>query len=592
MAKFSSSKQLGGGCFALFGLPFLCAGIFLSGVYFSGFLDWWRARNWEEVPCRIESVESKSSSDGDSTQTHATYQYQYGGREYFGDRVSFGKGSDNIGSYQSDVHSELSKYVSGKPRKGKAKSQQSVGKPFRCFVNPQKPEEAVLYRTLRWEMQAFMAVFALTFPAVGAGLVAGGFLAARAARKRAILQNVHPAEPWKWKADWSGTSILESGREWHLASYSYTIWSGLVIWPLVVATVMSGSLGKDKFAPLVLIFAGTWMLVTWFALKRLRQRLVIGAARFEMTELPAYPGGALTGCIVTERPLPMRGAATLTLICERATTRKSADESSTSNEKIWSQDAAVKTDEITRDVSGFRLPVAFVLPLDAPESEGTADPLVKHMWKLQLKVAGTSIQPTFEVPVFRTGNSPAVVGVPTPEQSFISHQVDGQLPDLLASRRIQAEFDGRGQPIRIFCPAARNRAMIGFLIVFDVFWSAAAVFLIYKDAPLIFRIVWPVSAAVIWVVLLYQLLHRRTVTFTAEGVEVLDEVSFWTRKRSLTKSEVTGFSHDTNMTSGNTVFYRVRLEDVFGRKTTIADGITESTTAEALARRCDDWKAV
>ncbi len=37
-------------------------------------------------------------------------------------------------------------------------------------------------------------------------------------------------------------------------------------------------------------------------------------------------------------------------------------------------------------------------------------------------------------------------------------------------------------------------------------------------------------------------------------------------------------------------FYRVRLEDMLGKKSTIVDNITESTTAEVLARRLNAWK--
>jgi hypothetical protein len=44
------------------------------------------------------------------------------------------------------------------------------------------------------------------------------------------------------------------------------------------------------------------------------------------------------------------------------------------------------------------------------------------------------------------------------------------------------------------------------------------------------------------------------------------------------------------MTSNNTSFYRVRLESVLGKKTTLADGITESTTATALVKRLEAWK--
>lgn len=44
------------------------------------------------------------------------------------------------------------------------------------------------------------------------------------------------------------------------------------------------------------------------------------------------------------------------------------------------------------------------------------------------------------------------------------------------------------------------------------------------------------------------------------------------------------------MSSGNQNYYRVRLESVIGRKETLADGITEATTAMGLVSSLDKWR--
>lgn len=132
--------------------------------------------------------------------------------------------------------------------------------------------------------------------------------------------------------------------------------------------------------------------------------------------------------------------------------------------------------------------------------------------------------------------------------------------------------------------------MIGFLIVFNLIWTAAAVFLIKQEAPLIFRIIWPVSAAGIWVGVIWSLLHQRRTTFSPLGVEVRNQLGPVSWTQSFEKAHITDFSHDTNMSSGNQSFYRVRLESVLGKKKTLVDGITESTTAAALVKRLEAWK--
>ena len=585
MAKNTTTKQLSGGCLALFGLPFLCAGLFLSGLYFHGYLKWWQARGWEETPCWIESAELKHSDE--SSRATATYRYEYAGRTYHGDKVSFHGGSDNIGSFQSNAHREITRHAPGKSAKAEREPDSKTRKPFRCYVNPAKPDEAVLYRTLRWEMQAFMAIFALTFPAVGAGLVAGSLLGMRTLRREAALRYLRPSEPWRWKTAWADATIPESANTWKQALHFYTLWSGLIIVPLVVATAMSGAFHRGSAAWLEMFFIALWLIPLWHSIKRLRHRIAVGTVRFEPKEWPASPGGVLRGSILLAKPLPLRGNNEVTLSCEKSISRGSGEDRTTTTEKIWTHHEAIPQDMIIRDLSGFRLPVGFAIPADAPESGGEEE--TKHLWKLELKVPGTAIHSVFEVPVFRTGKSP-LAEKPSPQATSIFDEASADLPALLAARRIRAEFDPAGVPLSIVCPPARHLSLIVFLIVFDLIWTGAAVFLIQQNAPLVFRIVWPVSAAVIWLIVLWNLLHKRSVTIDSTGIEVRNQLGpvIWTQ--SFEKSQITGFSHDTNMTSNNSSFYRVRLESVLGKKTTLADGITESTTAAALVKRLEAWK--
>lgn len=589
MAKSQLPKALSGGCLTLFGLPFLAAGLFISWIYFSGYTKWWSAQRWEEVPCWIESTDLKidTGGDSDSYKTTATYRYIYRGRAYHGDKVAFTSGGRE---YEQNLHAELSQYAGEKPSRAERDSSRENGRAFRCYVNPEKPAEAVLYRNLRWQIQAFVAIFALTFPAIGAGLVFGGFWGIGRLRREAALRERHPAEPWKWKPEWAGDSISESPASWKPVLYLYTLWSGLVIAPLILTTAMTGAFQTGSSAWLLTIFVALWAIPVSLCIKFLRQRMAVGAARFEMKETPAWPGGVLSGAVVLEKTLPLRATADVGLACYKKVTRGSGEDKSTTTEKIWSHHETVPQDMVTRDPSGFRLPVSFTLPADAPESGETADPSTEHRWEIGLKVPGTPISTIFEVPVFRTAQSPALAASQPLAAPSILDEAAADLPALLAARRIKAEFDSAGLPVSIICPPARQLGMIAFLIIFDLIWTAVAVFLIHQHAPLIFRIVWPVSAAVIWLIVLWNILHKRTVGFNASGLEVRNQLGpiIWTQ--AFEKSQITGFSHDTNMTSNNTSFYRVRLESVLGKKKTLADSITESTTAAALVKRLEAWK--
>jgi hypothetical protein len=248
-----------------------------------------------------------------------------------------------------------------------------------------------------------------------------------------------------------------------------------------------------------------------------------------------------------------------------------------------------------RDLTGFRLPISFALPADAPETSGDEASDERFQWQLEFKVAGTPIHCKFDIPVFRTADSPRMKMERGGESSDVSTSIlddaAADLPALLAARRITANFDERGHPVSFHCPPARHRSMILFLVVFDLIWTAAAVFLVKQDAPMIFQIVWPLSAGVIWLVIFWNLFHQRTATFDPGGLRIAEKLGPISWKKSFDKSSIIGFSHDTNMSSGNTRFYRVRLETVMAKKHTIVDGITESNTAEILVRRLQEWKS-
>ena len=153
------AKQ-GSGCLILFSLPFAAIGVGMGvwmAITVAGHLNMQR---WVETPATILQADLKASHDQDSTTYRATarYEYRYEGRRYTSERVSLSASSDNIGSFQRDVYRQLSEC-------------QQTHKPFRCYVNPARPREAILFRDLRWEMLGFQTLFMLAFGGAGFGLL-------------------------------------------------------------------------------------------------------------------------------------------------------------------------------------------------------------------------------------------------------------------------------------------------------------------------------------------------------------------------------------------------------------------------------------
>jgi hypothetical protein len=135
--------------FVLIGLAFTCHIAWVCN-------EWWRMRTWVETPAAIDSVEvkGKTTRGRHTSRLHVKYTYGFDHQTYVGHRVSMFDLSDNFGSFQQDAARELRQF-------------HREGKPFRCFVNPGQPSEAVLYRQLRRELLLFESIFAIAFTFLG-----------------------------------------------------------------------------------------------------------------------------------------------------------------------------------------------------------------------------------------------------------------------------------------------------------------------------------------------------------------------------------------------------------------------------------------
>ena len=114
-------------------------------------------------------------------------------------RVGLGSGPDNIGSFQQDAHRQLSEY-------------QKSGRLFRCYVNPARPADAILYRDLRWELFVFKQMLALAFGGAGFGMLGLGVVRFLKVRDSQALAVANPDAPWLWKRDWADGKIISSSK--------------------------------------------------------------------------------------------------------------------------------------------------------------------------------------------------------------------------------------------------------------------------------------------------------------------------------------------------------------------------------------------
>lgn len=415
MFKRKKQNELSGGCLSLFGLPFLVAGIVISALYFNGYRKWLISQSWLETPCWIETTELITTRGQKSTsyKTTATYRYDFGGQTYRGDSVSLYFGSDNIGSFHQDAYRELSKYsetVPGKrndPKGRPAMKRQTQPGPFRCYVNPYRPSESVIYRTLRWPLQAFMAIFALIFPAIGAGLVLGGVLSRKHSRKEHRLQQEYPGEPWKWKAMWSGSSIADKETSSNRAIYAYTIWSALVIGSLLLTTGASGAFFTEKASWFLIVFLLLWCIPAWMSWKQVKRWLAIGSATLSLRKPVTAPGETLGGEIVFTKAFPWNERPVISLHCIKRTSQATRNGSQISHDTVWQADLDEADLSRARTTSDRTFPFSFSLPVDAIESCDGTKLDAQYRWEVIAQFPQGQGKAVFEVPIFHNESSRA-----------------------------------------------------------------------------------------------------------------------------------------------------------------------------------------
>lgn len=581
-----SAKQTGGGCLILFGLPFLLAGLAVGVfLYFPAVSTWWSARGWEEVPCWIEKADLSFSQDSEGAATQkaeASYRYRYAGRSYESSQVSLSGGSDNVGDFQERVHAQIRAF-------------EGTDRPFRCFVNPDKPEQAVLFRDLRWGLLLMVSIFPTIFPLAGALVSIGGWLQSRKAAKISELTAQHPDEPWRWRPEWDGEAI-QPARDGLPFAIATAAWILAVQLPLALAVVASGELQKEPLSGLALLPAALALIPLRLAWRRVSLRRTLGRPSLRLKRLPVSPGRRLEGELLLGAAVSPMSMIQVRVRCQRQITRTSGDSRSTVEETVWEHVESLSAAEARRDRNGVTLPLLMDIPRGLPCSVVDAAAMTaadgeQHEWRLEISSSqggGTVVLP---LPVFASATEPDT------EESDVAEPVaaialsTAELVSRLQARGIRAEFDSDGLPMLFDCPAGRFRGMSLFLLLFGAVWFVAFVFMVHQGAPFMFRLIWGVTSPLIIGSGLWNLLHSRRVEISAGELRILNRIGpFYSWHSTFEPRHFTGFTHDTNMQSGNQFYYRVRAETIFDKKTTLIDGITESLTAETLAKRLELWR--
>ena len=567
-----TGQKVAAGCVALFGLPFAAGGLLALWLIAASLSNGVRMQSWVETPATILEAKFDAETDSDGATTgraKARYQYTFAGRKYEATRVAVDQGADNVGKYQEQRAAELEEILKNKAGK------------FRCFVNPNDSSEAVLFREVRWGLQAFKAMFAVAFGGVGFGILAAVLFGVGKSKKQNKIKEANPDKPWLWREDWAAGRIRSSAKMLWLATGFAGLWNA-ISWPLLLLFATQEHIPDRRvflvvgLFPLVGVGLAAWAGYQWL------QRLRWGVSELELAAVPGVLGGALGGVIHVPRSVTPIDGYSLRLACLRTVTEGSGDNRSSREDVVWEREK-----KIVRDLSGgaggrTAIPVQFLIPYDLPDS---SEENVCWRLKASAETVGVDYSAEFEVPVYKTSASSRKQAADNAESDALAPYEAA--PDLAtAARRMGAiiERDVPGGRTLLF-PMTRNLGMSSFLVIFTVVWTAIGVAFLASKAP---RIVgWGILAFDLMLVpMTIATCFRRTrISFGLDGLTIDSRVLGFGQPRLFSPGEIERITVErSGTTSGSTTYQKIVLRARTGKDDTVVSEIAHAADAELLAR--------
>jgi hypothetical protein len=317
-----------------FALPFGGVGAGATWAMATMIYDGLRAKEWVRVKADV----------GDRW----TYRYAFNGASHTSDRL----GTFRLGGTSDvDDFDERVAALFAQAREEK--------RPITVFVNPDKPSEAMVDRTIRWGFLIFLVPFGLAFGAVGVGalVVLVGLL--RKPAKAAARPLDSPA---------AGLAGL-----WLFA----IIWNS-ISFPVAALAVPQAIEQGDWGLLFILIFPLVGVLILWGAIAATFAQLRRGKPTFHLATRSPRVGGPLEGHFEFTRGVRAGDTFDVRALCER-TFRNGENTSITPH---WTKSLKAKA---VATSTGMRVPFRFEIPASLPAGdEEDADRAVTHAWRVEL----------------------------------------------------------------------------------------------------------------------------------------------------------------------------------------------------------------
>lgn len=325
-------------------------------------------------------------------------------------------------------------------------------------------------------------IFGVVLCSVGFGLMYVVLTGTKRYAKQQRLQAERPAEPWLWRADWAQGQVNSKTHSDMLRSWVFGVIWNLIAWPLACLVIPSVVQQKGAIGYIVGLFPAVGVLVLGHAIRETLVFFEFGSTYFEMAGVPGVIGRELKGTIHARFPHSPEHGVHLRLSCIHRVTTGSGNSQTTHESIEWRDEADLDSAQFFPGPTGTMIPVVFHIPLSTHSTEKISA-RDEYLWLLEgiADIPGVNYHDIFEVPVFRTADTPTVEQEST---TFGAAALTATRPEHLT-----VEVRQNAEGTEFYFPAARNKSFAFSVTAFAAIFSTVTYFLMHVRVIFIFPLV-------------------------------------------------------------------------------------------------------
>lgn len=417
-----------------------------------------------------------------------------------------------------------------------------------------------------------LILFGLVFCAIGCGLIFGTVSGGRILERKRRLTAENPTQPWLWREDWARGRVQSNTRSGMIGAWIFAVLWNAISAPILV--FLPEQAAKKPIASIGFVFPLVGIVLLVRAIRMTLAYTEFGKTWFEMSAVPGVIGGELKGTIQARFPHRPEHGIQLRLTCLIRTVSGSGNSRSVSESIKWRCESRLDGAQLYPGPTGTSIPVDFKIPLDALATN--TNPSGQIIWQLEAlaDVPGVDYHDIFEVPVFRTSQTPTEpLPQPAPEA------VPGTRPPALT-----AVVTPTSSGTEFYFPAARNKGFAAMTSLFWLIFASVTIFLVFH-APVIFPVVFGFFTLVLLYITVQMWFGTTRVGISNTEVLLQDGYFGYGKIRKFGLSEIESISSRVAAQQGSgtgTPYYDIDLHLVSGKKVTLGRTIRNKEEVDWL----------